>query len=1111
MSQLSKIRALRQKAVQQELNRAIPAALFNDDVTEKSFTNISTVEETQSEDGSEITRTSKYNVVRLPARPNLDAVSDHVSSSLADDFGLVVVGNTAHVWRYTSPEPHPETYTHSLPVEDQAIGHLIPVTPSFKDVGHPGLVLIGTNTGECVFWESVGVASEGYLRTRQQVRTQIKLYSGEVVEHVTRMDNVTLVLSLSSGRLVGLSLRDRDEAALNHWTLRDTKAGLLSNIRSAFSVSANRRGITGVRVAQTDNRGWKLYVATAEGHLGVWQVAEGGDATLTADKDLKPMLSADVNTLYNTQSIYLHDIEYIPEEEYLVVLTSVQVDSAIFYMVYTIDLTNDSVVSRHRVQSYVRPGLSRGTPRLARPAPGDTLYIILDHAVVLIDTVTRSNLNFVEFGKWEDSILLKKEVSILGFGVEDQNRSRDSAILCITDSSGVLKITRFPEEDSKEQTRSVSTLERGICKSRIEQGVFFETSKTPLQFSATGEYDVKFSDEVVCGALLQVSHEICSSTSPHLEGYSPGLSSSLEYRRERLLVLAEYAEDNFSNQIDMNTRMTLVTHAEKLTACEAIWDGFNEKNGYLALEKIIGQKFGCEGSSESDLVTDFFTSRVLEAADLIFSVYSFIHMPTMTDPVSCGIMGSIRGVQKARQSTLAALKTPQNAVSAACPWWCETQMMETWDSFFRLLTSEEDLLPLASLAEGLCNQSVLVITWARVNGDDFRGYENTYYQKRGDWIRTIVRLGLVSEAIVICEEFHLYRCLAEILDHDLQSAIASGNLENVSDAEYALRKKLNDYGYDFAKELYAWWIESRDFESLFTRLQDFRPLLKQFFRSGNHANISWILSLGLKEYQGAAEALVQAAREGQETFQGPQLRNRLIQLSMAKLSFIQAGSQSREVSDVNSELSLGLIQKRLFEHVIQHVSGSQIFIEQILTSNIPPGVYTVAKKLVSKLVQNKVLTTLELIELCTCVPGFFGLALQAISYSNSAKTNIMCTTVWIRALLSTDWSEALKRGERTDDEQEKLLLDTPLFQLLEEAFSTGLIGQQNSPLQVPEFDKLHKPNSATLASTERYQTNLDADLLGEFDHAQEVLHKGSTMKSIVGLVSRARIDALGRD
>lgn len=149
-------------------------------------------------------------------------------------------------------------------------------------------------------------------------------------------------------------------------------------------------------------------------------------------------------------------------------------------------------------------------------------------------------------------------MSILGFGAEDKNRSRDSAIVAITDAAGVLKITRFPEQDDKEQTRSLNTLERGICKSRIEQGVFFAGGDfTPLQFAATGEYDVKFPDDVVRRALLQVSHEICTSTSSHLEGRFPGLGFSLEFRVDRLRILNQYAYDNFASQLDVATELAL--------------------------------------------------------------------------------------------------------------------------------------------------------------------------------------------------------------------------------------------------------------------------------------------------------------------------------------------------------------------------------------------------------------------------------------------------------------------------------------------------------------------------------------------------------------------------
>lgn len=151
----------------------------------------------------------------------------------------------------------------------------------------------------------------------------------------------------------------------------------------------------------------------------------------------------------------------------------------------------------------------------------------------------------------------------------------------------------------------MNTLERGICKSRIEQGVFFAGGDfTPLQFAATGEYDVKFPDDVVRRALLQVSHEICTSTSSHLEGRFPGLGFSLEFRVDRLRILNQYAYDNFASQLDVATKLTLASNAEKLAACEAIWAMLDVKDGYIVLENIIVKSVDKNQNTDQDPVQD---------------------------------------------------------------------------------------------------------------------------------------------------------------------------------------------------------------------------------------------------------------------------------------------------------------------------------------------------------------------------------------------------------------------------------------------------------------------------------------------------------------------------
>lgn len=1121
--QATKIRKLRQQA-RRDANRKTITTTIHDDMTEKSFGNVSmvTTDETDSEGVAEITRTSKYAVSRLAAVPTV--LRDHVTVSREsgvhvncqvaalpqsrDGYAMVALGPTAHVWRYTSPNAAPETHTCSLPSQEgTAIGHLTPVAPGFSE---PGLVLLDRDSGDCIFWEAVGGAmTDGLLHKRRSVETQIKLYS-ETIDHVNLVDPTTLLLSLSSGRLCGLSLRDTNGSVkLSSWTLRDTGRGLLGNLRSAFTVSSSKRGICGVTTVKTDN-GLTIFVATKRGHLAVWQTQTGGEAHLTLDTDLLPLLIADVDALYPQASstLSVHDIEYVASDNYLVVLTSIKVGASCMFLLYTLDLETQTVVSRHRIQSYVAPVDSSESPRLARPAPGDTLYVVFTHAVVLIDTVTKQNQNFIAFGKWEDSILLKSDVSILGFGEENKTRSRHSAIVAVTENSGVLRITRFEEDDDKEATRNVHTLESGICKSRIEQGVFYgHFEHTPLEFVASGEYDVKFSDETVQAALLQVAREVCTTTSPYLGGVLPSMTFNLGLRCARLETLCEYGYANFSEQLDTSTKLSLVWMAEKVAACAAIWDMCDSfDGGYQLLEHVIGGIEGSQIDDSHDQTRDFFISRPLEAEKLIVGLYEAAQGGYNLSHVTAAVLKAIVAASEMHRRLYRVLELPNDVTCMVLPWTCDGHMMTTWSGLFELLKGKQDMaVAQASLASALCEQSCQAINWHKKNNRNFADLENTYFQKRSQWVKAVVDSGERTAAVAICEQYELYRPLVEILDSELQGALKRDDEPEANAIRDKVELYLHAFGFPFATQLYLHYIELRNFRSLFTEFQAHQGLLKKFFSSGNYAYISWIQSLGLGEYSEAAQALMTATNESKETFPGPQLRNRQNQLSVAKLALLEAGQDTEEL---DKELEMCQIQSSLTDHVMQHVSGDDIFTDKILPS-LPSVLMTQAKKSLSKLVAQKCLGVFELVDLCSYV-GFSYDALEAVVYSNTSKRGVLSTTVWVRCLLQTDWSVALAKQGKTDAEVAQQLVSTPLYETLVSCFSSGLIGKQDSPLVVPEFSKLQRPSHATLAVADRYKTSdvgeLEKELIGEFDEALAILEKKDNLKWIQGLVDQARIE-----
>lgn len=80
---------------------------------------------------------------------------------------------------------------------------------------------------------------------------------------------------------------------------------------------------------------------------------------------------------------------------------------------------------------------------------------------------------------------------------------------------------------------------------------------------------------------------------------------------DRLRILNQYAYDNFASQLDVATKLTLASNAEKLAACEAIWAMLDVKDGYIVLENIIVKSVDKNQNTDQDPVQDFLPAAPL--------------------------------------------------------------------------------------------------------------------------------------------------------------------------------------------------------------------------------------------------------------------------------------------------------------------------------------------------------------------------------------------------------------------------------------------------------------------------------------------------------------------
>lgn len=207
---------------------------------------------------------------------------------------LILNHASAWVWNYTDTHSLPHTYLFMLPQDESLhmsrdmpfpLGTLVSPSANSEE---PGLVVVMPMTGRIAYWEAVGsAAAEGLFAKRRGVEGRIQLAPGETVSAICSIEPAGFILSLSSGNLAHLALRDAaGRPGISITPLRDS--GLMSNLWGAFISGNHRRDIASVKAGKIGRMGEReIVVATVRGGFSKWYVQRGGNYETKPEVELR--------------------------------------------------------------------------------------------------------------------------------------------------------------------------------------------------------------------------------------------------------------------------------------------------------------------------------------------------------------------------------------------------------------------------------------------------------------------------------------------------------------------------------------------------------------------------------------------------------------------------------------------------------------------------------------------------------------------------------------------------------------------------------------------------------------------------------------------------------
>lgn len=486
-------------------------------------------------------------------------------------------------------------------------------------------------SGKVVYWETISSAATFAFinKDRSGVEGVVSgMSTGEKVIAITNAESAGFVLTFNTGRLAFLTVRDsHGRPAISVQFLQAglaaSSSGIFGSIRHALSHLSIRGDVTAVRADRSSRVGERNVVAlTKKGRLQAWRLHRSGHYESLGDTDAREDIIGAIHEYdqaskeFPTESFEALDLTYVPQGLESKYLDLTRLSSAISkddpYIQHVLMLASFTRRTTARyvlvelvlesgkchvgmirpLTSYATPAPvpsdpQAGRPRIYLPRPALVAYAVFDRAAVVAsiavppespESQLQSDSHILP-PAFEDVVDFREDGhDVLGSGIEElpaltanheenrtqRQRSKNPAVILLVRGAGTVRvITTDVDKLASDQPPKVS------AKSKMEQAVFFGMkADNPLIFDARTE--TKFSREETAAAALEVSHEILSSSSPHLGALPPSMEDNLRARTKAMERLMNHLEA-IDAKLDRRTRWSLLHNAEKMHVAVLMW------------------------------------------------------------------------------------------------------------------------------------------------------------------------------------------------------------------------------------------------------------------------------------------------------------------------------------------------------------------------------------------------------------------------------------------------------------------------------------------------------------------------------------------------------------
>jgi nuclear pore complex protein Nup133 len=519
-------------------------------------------------------------------------------------------------------------------------------------------LLVAMPDGKLVYWESVPNAATGdVIRQKSQgLQGHVGgLFSSEMVVDITEAEPDGFILTSSVGRIIHVSVKDpQGRPALSFHYLRSNNAssgGLLDSFKSVFSSSTWKREIAAVRPCPPRGKtNRRCIVANVQGLFQTWDLVRHGAQNLTTEVDAKMRIVKaihDVKPAMDNGSFEFRVLDFTPypatqhgspDVNKVLVMVALEGTSETNYFLVDLTLRESSmdVNAVYPITCSHEPHTEDSDwpafrPRLLLPSPAHTAFLVFDKRLILVSLGQVKNSPDTQLQQeshelsdpYQDVLYINRDNydHLVGCTIESShNGSEASSCLLIAHNFGLAKATAMPVAENE----SVADRRAEICRSRIEQAVFFGHSPSNLFDFRFGLSSQEWTVDEIETAAEVINNSIVDNESQYIARMMPSMEHQLATRAAALVDLIRIVG---KYDVPLMLRWHLLWSAEKVAAAKAIWNNYNdtlatkEPHEQLLLPELIdmiSERYKSEVDvGETDKVRNFFIKDVAMTWTLI--------------------------------------------------------------------------------------------------------------------------------------------------------------------------------------------------------------------------------------------------------------------------------------------------------------------------------------------------------------------------------------------------------------------------------------------------------------------------------------------------------------